>query len=87
MRSLYIPTDIDDEATSMSMQDMMAPGERLRRLAALAGLSLSKEEVDRLTPLQEFLMDGLRRLHQHDYGDVEPVLLRTPSGGTDDAAN
>lgn len=62
----------------MTMPDPMTPGERLRRLAALAGLSLTSEEIDRLTPLQEFLMTGLRRLHSPDYGEVEPLVHHRP---------
>ena len=65
----------------MSMQDIGAAGDRLRRLAAFAGLSLSNEEIDRLTPLQEFLVAAFQRLHSVDYGEREPLVLHRPNGG------
>lgn len=57
------------------------PRDRLRYLTAVAGLRLTDEELERLALSQEYLAAGLRRLHEIDLGDQEPVLVYRPRGG------
>jgi hypothetical protein len=66
----------------MNFQEMHNTGDRLRRLAVFAGLSLTAEEIDRLTPLQEFLMAGLQRVHALNVGEQEPLILHVPREDT-----
>jgi hypothetical protein len=65
----------------MNRTEMISDRERLRTLALVAGIPISDEELNRLGPLQEFLMTGLRRLHATDLGEREPVPAYHPQEG------
>lgn len=62
----------------MSAIPQPSPNERLRYLVTLAGLPLKEEEVERLAAATEALVAGLRRLHELDLGEREPVLVYQP---------
>ena len=47
----------------------------------LAGVTLDAEDVERLAPLAEVLLEGLRTLDGIDLGAVEPALTFAAAGG------
>ena len=68
----------------MSSAEQRDPRERLRRLAEIAGISLTDDELERLTPSAESLATGLRRLHDTDLNGREPVLVYRPKAAKDE---